>query len=113
MILLTKGTEQPCLKYFYDEEKKNKSFEVWPTNNKNGWVNEEIVLKYLKHLHKNWSKGQPCALLMDCYKAHHTLKVIKLVDELNIQLIFITANGTYIYQLLDRRVFGIVKLKLR
>lgn len=28
-----------------------------PTNNQNGCFNEEIGLKYLKHLHKKWSKG--------------------------------------------------------
>ena len=116
LILLTKGTEKSCSKYFTDDEmkkKKKKKFEVWPTNNQNGWVNEEIVLRYLKHLHDNWSKGQPCALIMDCYKAHHTLNVIKKADDLNIQLIFVPANGTSIYQPLDRRIFGIVKSKLR
>lgn len=70
-------------------------------------------MRYLKHLHDNWSKGQLCALIIDCYKVHHTLKVIKMADELNIQLIFVLANGTSIYQPLDKRIFGIVKSKLR
>lgn len=118
LILLTKGTEKSCAKFNGEDGKQRKSkkksdIEVWPTNNDNGWVNEEVVLKYLHHLHDNWSHGQPCALIMDCYKAHHTGKVIRLAGNLNIELIFVPANGTSIFQPLDRRVFGILKSKMR
>lgn len=118
LILLTKGTEKSCAKFNGEDGKQKKSkkksdIEIWPTNNDNGWVNEEIVLKYLRHLHDHWSLGQPCALIMDCFKAHHTAKVIRLAGSLNIELIFVPANGTSIYQPLDRRVFGILKSKMR
>lgn len=107
LIILTKGTEKSCAKF-----KANKDIEVWPTNNDNGWVNEEIMLRYLDYIH-GMTQGTPCALILDVFKAHHTLNVIKRANELNIQLIFVPANGTSIFQPLDRKIFGIVKSKLR
>lgn len=70
-------------------------------------------MKYLHHLHDNWSYGQPWSLIMDCYTAHHTPKVIQLAGKLKIQLIYVPANGTSIYQPLDRKAFGILKSKMK
>lgn len=41
------------------------------------------------------------------------MKFIKEADRLNIQLIFVPANDTGIYQHIYRKVFDIVKSKLR
>ena len=50
---------------------------------------------------------------MDCFKAHCTAAVRKFAKEHYIELIFVPANGTSEYQPLDRRIFGILKSKLR
>lgn len=107
IIILTKGTEKSCAKFKADHD-----VEVWPTNTKNSWVNESIMIRYLDFLH-SITKGRPCALLLDVFKAHHTINVITRANELNIQLIYMPANGTSLFQPLDRKIFGIVKFKLR
>lgn len=56
---------------------------------------------------------QPCALVLDCFKAHCTKTVRRFAKEQYIELIFVPANGTSDFQSLDRRAFGILKSKLR
>ena len=56
---------------------------------------------------------KPFALIVDCFKAHVDQKVKNLVQKLHIDLIVVPACGTGKYQLLDRKIFGIVKAKLR
>lgn len=60
----------------------------------------------------NWSDKQPCALLLDCFKAHCTVSVSKFAKDHFIELIFVPANAKSEYQPLDRRIFGILKSKL-
>lgn len=55
----------------------------------------------------------PCSLVLDCYSAHRTKEVKKYARDIGIELIFVPANGTGLFQSLDRRIFGIVKSKLR
>lgn len=50
---------------------------------------------------------------LDVYPAHRTKEVIKLAGKLNIEMIFVPANGTGKYQPLDRKIFGIVKSIIR
>lgn len=109
LILLTKGKTEAATSKFRTTD----STEVWETGNQQGWMNETIMLKYLNHLHEHFAEGFPCALVLDCYKAHRTKEVKKLAKKLRIQLIFVPANGTGTYQPLDRRVFGIAKSILR
>jgi len=67
---------------------------------------------YLKWLHEKMDK-KPFALVLDCFRAHIDEKVKKLANDLTIELIIVPACGTGIYQPLDRKIFGIVKAKLR
>ena len=71
------------------------------------------MIKYLNHLHINYSDTFPCALLLDCYRAHRTDDVKEEVRKLGIKLIYVPSNGTGKYQPLDRRIFWILKSKLR
>ena len=80
--------------------------------NKQGWINESIMIRYLNHLHR-YNKGKSYALVLDVYPAHRTLNVKEAARALDITLIYVPANGTGIYQPLDRRLFGIIKSKLR
>lgn len=45
--------------------------------------------------------------------AHKTKAVLEKACDSNIQLIFVPANGTGKYQPLDRKIFGILKAKLK
>lgn len=109
LIILSKGTtELSTLKFRASDNPL-----VWETGNQQGWTNSNIMIQYLKELHSNWAKEFPCALLLDCYSAHRTKEVRKLAKQLKIELIYIPANGTGLFQSLDRRIFGIVKSKLR
>lgn len=77
----------------------------------NGWVNEEIMLDYLRWINEI-SMGQECALILDVFAAHRSEEVKRLAEELNINLIFVPANGTSLYQPLDRCIYGPVKMIL-
>lgn len=108
-IIITKGTtERSCSKF-----KIRGDTQVWFSGTNKSWVNEDIMLKYLEYLFEHWSMKQPCALVLDCFKAHCTKTVRRFAKDHYIELIFVPANGTSDYQPLDRRVFGILKSKLR
>lgn len=85
---------------------------IWATFNKQGWMNETVMLRYLEHLHQ-LNKHEPCALVLDVYPAHRTPNVKEVAKTLDITLIYVPANGKGLYQPLDRRLFGIIKSKLR
>ena len=108
-IIITKGkTERSCKKF-----KIRGDTQVWPSGTDKAWMKEQIKLKYLDYLYNNWSERQPCALLLDCFKAHCTNAVKKFAKEHFIELIYVPANGTSHFQPLDRRIYGILKSKLR
>lgn len=108
LIILTKGlTAASTMKF-----KASKDTMVWETGNQQGWINSDIMEDYLDVLH-SWAGTFPCALLLDCYSAHRTKEIKKLAKAKKIELIFVPANGTGLYQPLDRRIFGILKSKLR
>lgn len=109
LIIIAAGlTDRSCEKF-----KVRGDTQVWPSENLKGWMNEDIMIHYLDYLHHNWAEKEPCALLLDCFKAHCTKKVREYARRLFIELIYVPANGTSDFQPLDRRIFGIVKSKLR
>lgn len=64
-----------------------------------GWVAEKMP-----------SKG--FALVLDVYKSHLTKEFKQKAKELNIELIYVPACGTGIYQPLDISIFGVFKEKM-
>lgn len=78
----------------------------------NGWTTADTMIDYLNWLSKLMN-GEPCALLLDTYRAHMQKKVLDEANKLRIELIFIPPCGTGEYQLLDRYVFGVLKKQLR
>lgn len=100
LIVLKKGKNRN--KGLQTKLRSGDKTELWYTNNKQGWMNEEIMYRYLDWLVKNYTKGFPCAVICDCYKAHITQKVREKANSLNIWLIIIPANGTGRFQPLDR-----------
>lgn len=102
---IAEGTTDRCHKQFGDE--CNFVDEEVITHSENGWSTESIMLDYLP-----WMKeqaGGPCALVWDIFRAHCTDKVRDKARALEIELVFVPANGTAIYQPCDLRIMGILK----
>jgi hypothetical protein len=77
-----------------------------------GWTNDDMMVQYINWLSGN-CQGEPLMLVLDVYKAHRTQKLRERARELNIELLFVPAGGTSLYQPLDRRVFGELKSRAR
>ena len=107
-IILAKGKTEISTKKFMIE-KCPFEYQVWTC--KNGWTDEEVMKRYLDNL--KIIHPDPCALIVDSYGAHITATVNRYAMERSITIIQVPPNGTALYQPLDRKIFGIVKQKLR
>ena len=58
-------------------------------------------------------KKKPFALVLDIYTTHIPETVKSFAESLNIELIYVPANGTGLFQPLDRRIFGILKQRVK
>lgn len=67
----------------------------------------------MKYVHKNLAHNNQCALILDVHPSHRTQKVTETAGRLKIELIYVPANGTGIFQPLDNKIYGILKSKLR
>lgn len=77
----------------------------------NGWTTATKMFSYLRWQSKRmWSR--PFALIIDVHKIHRQPSV-KKSTKINIRLIFFPSGSTWIFQPLDRNIFGIVKSKLK
>lgn len=107
-IIIAKGLSERCTNKFKIDNCKF-DYQVWFS--KDGWTNEDIMIKYLNFL--NSIHPDKCALILDSFRAHMTQKVKEYASTKNINIIQVPSNGTGAYQPLDRKIFGIVKAKLR
>lgn len=105
LIVLGVGTTDQCCRKFGTHAM------AWPSLG--GWVDELTMVRYLNWFHSNVSSGNQCALILDQYPSHCTPLVKEVAQQFNIQLIYIPKNATGVFQPLDRRIFGIIKTKLR
>ena len=105
LIVLGVGTTDLCCRKF------GTNAMAWPSMG--GWVDELTMVRYLNWFQANVSSGKPCALILDQYPSHCTSLVKEIAQQFNIQLIYIPKNATGVFQPLDRRIFGIIKAKLR
>ena len=76
-----------------------------------GWTTTEVMIDYIDWLYQEMD-SEPFALVLDVYASHISEDVERHAAQLEIELIFVPANGTGTYQPLDRIIFGIVKKKL-
>jgi hypothetical protein len=74
----------------------------------NGWMNTEVMLKYLSWLHFAMNE-EACALVMDSFPGHVTDAVYVKADILAIEIIPVPKGLTGEYQPLDRGGFGPLK----
>ena len=107
LFLISKGTTERSQKKF-----NIRNGDAVIVSSSSGWTTEEVMFQYLDYL-KQITKGDPCALVLDQFKAHTTTKVKERAKQNGIQLIFVPQNATSLFQPLDRKVFGVLKQKLR
>jgi len=108
LIVIAKGKTERCTtKFKITGEVQSEFFKSM-----NGWTTVSIMNQYLRWISAQMG-GEPFALIVDCFKAHLNDEVKELAKELKIELIIVPACGTGLYQPLDRKIFGIVKAKLR
>lgn len=105
LIVLGVGTTHQCCSKFGAQA------EAWPSLG--GWVDELMMIQYLNWFSTNVSMNKPCALVLDQYPIHTISLVKEVAQELRIVLIYVPKNATGVHQPLDRRIFGIIKIKLR
>lgn len=105
LIVLGVGTTDQCCRKFGTKAM------AWPSLS--GWVDELTMIRYLNWLQANVSCGNPCALLLDQCPSHCTELVKEVAEQFHIELIYIPKNAPGVFQPLDRRIFGIIKTKLR
>ena len=105
--LLVKGKTIRCEKKL-GQPNENLIFGHTP----NGWANEKILISYLEWIHEKCQK-EKCLLIWDVYAAHRSQVIKDKAKELNIELLYVPAGGTSIYQPLDVRIFGELKSRAR
>lgn len=66
-----------------------------------GWTNEEVMCQYIEKIIFPYTKGTPCALLVDSYGAHWTEMARKVAWNHNVDLIEVPRGQTASLQPLD------------
>ena len=69
------------------------------------------MITVLKLIHDN-TGGQPSLCIWDAYKSHWTPQIIKMADQLNIQLLQVPKGMTSQLQPLDFKINGPYKSKM-
>ena len=108
IIVIAKGKTSRSINKF----KKGGNVESRLLTSETGWTTVSIMEQYLQWIYDQMGK-EPFALIVDCFKAHINQKIKDLAKSLKIDLIIVPACGIGSYQPLDRRIFGIVKNKIR
>ena len=116
LMLLAKGKTEKCHQQF-NGVTSNEEYVI--DHSSNGWTTAPVMLRYLDFFKKKLlqkhpeAEGERIYLILDVYKAHTNEEVRKYADDNNIELIFIPAGKTDIYQPLDIQIFGALKGKAR
>jgi hypothetical protein len=66
-----------------------------------GWVNADIMLRWLHDVVQPYTASAPAALLLDCYSSHFTPEVRAAAAEMHLDLIQVPPGATAILQPLD------------
>lgn len=78
-----------------------------------GWINQGIMLQYIRDVIQPYTRNRRAALILDDYKAHWTEEVQKLADSINLTLIPVPnfKGATALLQPLDVQFNGPLKAK--
>jgi len=114
LIVITKGKKlkRPKKQIIVEDSNTQETSSITHFRSESGWTNVDVMKNYLDWLYEQMNH-KPCALIIDCFKAHIDEEIKKYAKQKNIELIIVPACGTGIYQPLDRKIFGILKAKLR
>jgi len=110
LIVIAKG--KPCKRKQKKKKQVDENSPVTHFKSKSGWTDVDIMKSYIDWLQIQMN-NQPCALIIDCFRAHTNEEVKNYAKGKKIEIILVPACGTGIYQPLDRKIFGILKAKLR
>lgn len=66
-----------------------------------GWVNTEIMLKWLHDVIQPYTQSKPTVLILDSYSTHFTSEVQNAASSINLELIQVPPGSTSILQPLD------------
>jgi hypothetical protein len=78
----------------------------------NGWINNELGLKWLKHFNRsitNRSIGPYRLLILDGYESHHSADFERYYKENKIITLYMPAYASYLLQPLNIRCFIVLK----
>ena len=76
----------------------------------NGWINQELYLRWFKFFIANIPPARPVLLIQDGHGSHISLDVIRLARENDVSLLCLPAHTTHLLQPLDVGVFKSLKL---
>ena len=74
-------------------------------NSENGWINQDIYLKWFEFFIKNIPPARPVLLIQDGHGSHISIELIEMARENEIHLLCLPAHTTRILQPLDVGVF--------
>ena len=100
LVYLGHGTSNRCLQKYQDDG----SCFMLPIDG--GWCNDTTMELYLPWLSQQMD-GHPLAFVLDVFIVHQKQNIKEFARQLNIELIYVPANATGMYQPLNRRIFGI------
>jgi hypothetical protein len=75
-----------------------------------GWASAELIVAYVEWLSRDVAKGCPCALVLDLYPSRRTDRVARTAEDNDGEVLFVPAPAIGIFQPLDRRIFGELKI---
>ena len=106
LSIIGKGKTERCLRKFGEFD------DIIFHHSNTGWSSESVMMAYLETISMD-AGGDPCCLIWDVYPSHRSEAVQLKAAKLKIELLFVPAGGTSIYQPLDIRVFGELKMRAR
>lgn len=107
LYAIAKGKSEVCQRKYCNTDPTKCQMD----NSESGWDTVEVMENYLNWLSEEM-QYKKFALVLDVYTTHIAERIKTYAQDLGIELIYVPANGTGIYQPLDRSIFGIVKKKL-
>lgn len=96
-----KGLTTKCLQGFFNIPKN-----VFSYFSANGWMNSELMIRYLREIIQPYLNGRAGALIMDSYAAHWTSDVQRVADKMKLELIKVPKGMTSECQPLDMTFNG-------
>ena len=111
-VLATGSTVRSENKFRQDKRIRHiiSSKKIEITHSASGWFTEQIAIKYVKWLSEKIN-GRNAYLIWDLHSSHQTPLVKKTLCDLGIGVSFVPAGQTGVWQPLDNKIFGNIKMR--